>query len=116
MLFLVFQLGTDRYAIEAHQVIEVLHLVNLKHIPQAPSGVAGIFDYHGASVPLIDLAELAVGEPSRRWMSTRIIVVNYGPRFRFRGEHNHRPGCSCPDGKSEIGPAGRLLATIARFD
>ena len=77
MLFLVFQLGKDRYAIEAHQVIEVLHLVNLKQIPQAPAGVAGIFDYHGASVPLIDLAELALGKPSRRWMSTRIILVKY---------------------------------------
>ena len=78
MLFLVFQLGTDRYAIEAHQVIEVLHLVNLKQIPQAPSGVAGMFDYHGTSVPLIDLAELAMSKSSRRWMSTRIILVKYG--------------------------------------
>lgn len=78
MLFLVFQLGMDRYAIEAHQVVEVLHLVNLKQIPQAPSGVAGIFDYHGTSVPLIDLAELAVGKSARRWMSTRIILVKYG--------------------------------------
>ena len=66
MLFLVFQLGKDRYAIEAHQVIEVLHLVNVKQIPQAPAGVAGVFDYHGASVPLIDLAELALGKPSRQ--------------------------------------------------
>ena len=78
MLFLVFELGTDRYAIEAHQVIEVLHLVNFKQIPQAPSGVAGVFDYHSTSVPLIDLAELALGKPSRRWMSTRIILVKYG--------------------------------------
>jgi CheW-like domain len=36
MLFLVFQLGTDRYAIEAAQVVEVLPLVNAKHIPRAP--------------------------------------------------------------------------------
>jgi chemotaxis-related protein WspB len=76
MLFLIFQLGTDRYAIEATQVIEVLPLVNLKHIPRAPMGVAGIFDYHGTPVPLIDLAELAGGTPSRKWMSTRIILVN----------------------------------------
>ena len=53
MLFLVFQLGKDRYAIEAHQVIEILHLVNVKQIPRAPAGVAGVFDYHGASVPLM---------------------------------------------------------------
>jgi chemotaxis-related protein WspB len=77
MLFLVFQLGTDRYAIEAEQVVEVLPLVKPKHIPRAPPGVAGVFDYHGAPVPLIDLAELALGKSSRKWMSTRIILVNY---------------------------------------
>jgi len=78
MLFLVFQLGKDRYAIEARQVIEILHLVNVKQIPLAPAGVAGVFDYHGASVPLIDLAEMVLGSHSRQWMSTRIILVKYG--------------------------------------
>jgi chemotaxis-related protein WspB len=80
MLFLIFQLGTDRYAIEAADVVEILPLVHSKHIPRAPPGVAGIFDYHGAPVPLIDLAELALGKPSRRWMSTRIILINYRQR------------------------------------
>ena len=77
MLFLVFQLGPDRYAIEAAHVVEVLPLVNSKHIPRAPLGVAGVFDYHGTPVPLIDFTELAQGTPSRKWMSTRIILVNY---------------------------------------
>jgi chemotaxis-related protein WspB len=77
MLFLVFQVGPDRYAIEAAQVVEVLPLVNSKHIPRAPLGVAGVFDYHGTPVPLIDFTELAQGTPSRKWLSTRIIVVNY---------------------------------------
>jgi chemotaxis-related protein WspB len=77
MLFLMFQLGTDRYAIDAADVVEVLPLVHAKRIPQSPPGVAGVFDYHGAPVPLIDLAELALGKPSRRWMSTRIILINY---------------------------------------
>jgi len=63
MLFLVFQLGPDRYAIEAAQVVEVLPLVNSKHIPRAPLGVAGVFDYHGTPVPLIDFTELAQGTP-----------------------------------------------------
>jgi chemotaxis-related protein WspB len=77
MLFLVFQLGADRYAIEAAQVAEVLPVVESKHILRAPLGVAGVFDYHGAPVPLVDLAELALGVPSRKWMSTRVILVNY---------------------------------------
>jgi chemotaxis-related protein WspB len=77
MLFLTFRLGSDRYAVEATQVVEVLPLVNWKCLPHAPAGVAGIIDYRGAFVPLVDLTELAMGKPSRRWMSTRIIVVNY---------------------------------------
>jgi chemotaxis-related protein WspB len=77
MLYLIFHLGQDRYAIETTQVVEVLPLVQVKQIPQALAGVAGLFDYHGTPIPLIDLAELALGKPSRRWMSTRIILVNY---------------------------------------
>ena len=85
MLFLIFQLGTDRYAIEAAQVVEVLPLVNTKQIPRAPLGVAGVFDYHGTPVPLIDLSELVMGTPSRKWMSTRIILVNH--RGKLGGTH-----------------------------
>ena len=75
MLFLIFQLGDDRYAIPAKQVIEVLPLVKAKRIPQSPAGLVGLFNYHGAPVPLIDLTELACGQPAGRWMSTRILVI-----------------------------------------
>ena len=88
MLFLVFRLGTDRYAIEAAQVVEVLPLVHAKHIPRAPLGVAGVFDYHGTPVPLIDLTELALGTLSQKWMSTRIILVSY----REKSGHTHLLG------------------------
>jgi chemotaxis-related protein WspB len=77
MLFLLFQLGKDRYALEARQVVEVLPLVNFKRIPNAPSSVAGIFNFHGTPVPLIDLTEMALGRPSRATMSTRIVLANY---------------------------------------
>ena len=77
MLFLVFQIGRDRYALDTTQVVEVLPLVTHKNMPQAAAGVAGAFTYHGAPVPLIDLAELSLGNPSRMLMSTRIILVKY---------------------------------------
>ena len=77
MLFLLFQLGTDRYALDASQVAEVLPLVSLKHIPQAPLGVAGVFNYHGAPVPVIDINELTLGWPAQRRLSTRILLVHY---------------------------------------
>ena len=77
MLFLLFQLGKDRYALAATQVVEVLPLIHLKRIPKAPRSVAGVFNYHGRPVPLIDLTELAFERPSQAKMSTRIILTNY---------------------------------------
>ena len=40
MLFLLFQLGNDRYVLEASRVVEVVPLLALKQLPQAPEGVA----------------------------------------------------------------------------
>jgi chemotaxis-related protein WspB len=77
MLFLLFHIGTERYVLEASRVIEVLPLVNLKKIPQAPKGFAGLMNYRGRPVPAIDLCELTLGEPARERLSTRIILVKY---------------------------------------
>ena len=73
----MFQLGKERYALEASRVVEVAPLLALKRLPQAPKGVAGIFNYRGCPVPALDLSELALGVPSSERLSTRIIVVNY---------------------------------------
>jgi chemotaxis-related protein WspB len=77
MLFLLFQLGKDRYALETGQIEAVLPLLNIKQIPQAPAGVAGVFNYHGAPVPVIDLSQLALNRPAQQRLSTRIILVHY---------------------------------------
>jgi len=77
MLFLQFQLGKDRYALDSSQVVEVLPLLGIKQIPQAPAGVAGAFNYRGEPVPVIDLSQLALGRPARLHMSTRVIIVRH---------------------------------------
>jgi len=77
MLFLLFQLGKDRYALQASHVIEVMPLVAMKRIPNAARGVAGIFNHRGRPVPAIDLSELTLGTPAVERLSTRIILVNY---------------------------------------
>lgn len=77
MLFLLFQLGGDRYAVEASKIATVLPLVAPKAIPQAPPAVVGAFDYRGTPVPLIDLSVLAIGRPSQPRRSTRILVADY---------------------------------------
>ena len=77
MLFLLFQLGNDRYALEVTRVVEVVPLLALKQLPQAPRGVAGIFNYRGRPVPAIDLSELSLGRPASERLSTRIIIIKY---------------------------------------
>jgi chemotaxis-related protein WspB len=77
MLFLLLQLGADRYALDASQVTEILPLVGVKKIPQAPAGVAGLFDFRGTAVPVVDLSELILGRPAEQRLSTRIILVRY---------------------------------------
>ena len=77
MLFLLFQLGQDRYAIEAQRAVEVVPLLELKRIPHAPTGVAGIINYRGRPVPTIDLCALTLGRPAREKLSTRIIVMRH---------------------------------------
>ena len=81
MLFLLMQLDGDRYALDIRQVAAVLPLVELRTVPGAPDAVAGIIDYGGAPVPVIDLARLLANRPAHRRLGTRIVLV------RYEGEH-----------------------------
>lgn len=77
MVYLLFQIGADRYVLGAARIATVEPLVRLKRIPGAAAGVAGVFDYHGAPVPVVDLSAMALGSRAPESMSTRIIVVHY---------------------------------------
>ena len=77
MLFLVFELGKDRYALDVRQIAEVLPLVAVKKIPRAPKAMNGLFIYRGAPVPVIDLSQLTLGRPSANRLSTRLVLVHY---------------------------------------
>lgn len=77
MLFLLFKLDDDRYAIEAEKVASVLPLVNAKKIPRAPVAISGAFTHRGEAVPLIDLSRITLGRPAQRRLSTRVVVVHY---------------------------------------
>jgi chemotaxis-related protein WspB len=78
MLFVIFHCGESRYALNASNVVEVLPLVHWTPVTDTPADVAGIFNYHGVAIPLVDLSERLARRPSRNWMSTRIIVIQRG--------------------------------------
>jgi len=77
MVYLSFQIGADRYALESSGIVSVEPCVRLKRIPQAVAGVAGVFNYHGEPVPVVDLSAMALGQPAQESLSTRMIVVRY---------------------------------------
>jgi chemotaxis-related protein WspB len=91
MLFVQFTLDTDRYVLDSSQIERMLPLVPLKTMPGVPAWVAGIFEYEGAPVPVIDLAALALGRRSHERLSTRLALVHY-PHKTAAGVEQRRLG------------------------
>lgn len=77
MLMLLFSVSNDLYALDSSQVVEVIPRVILRKIYHAPFYVAGLFNYRGTIVPVIDLCHLIQNKPSCPYLSTRIIMVSY---------------------------------------
>ena len=77
MLMVVFRLGHERYAVRADCVVEIVPLVALKLLPQAPPYVAGLFNYRARVTPVIDLCKLALGRRCEDFLSSRIILIDY---------------------------------------
>jgi chemotaxis-related protein WspB len=77
MLVLQFRVGGDYFGLEGKTIIEVAPLAALRKVPHAADYVAGLFNYRGRLVPVIDLSALLSAVPSRPLMSTRIILVHY---------------------------------------
>ena len=75
MLYLLFQIGDVRYALDTATVLEIVPRVALRPVLHAPRGVAGLLDYHEAPVPVLDLCEMATGQPAQTRFSTRLILV-----------------------------------------
>jgi len=75
MLLLLFELENGRYALDSNHVVEVVPLVKLKKIPVAPDFVAGLMNYRGDGIPVLDLGKFIDGVAAENKFSTRIIIV-----------------------------------------
>jgi len=79
MLLLTFRAAENLYAIDVIRVVEVVPRIDLRRLPHAPGFLAGVFDYRGTLVPVVDLGVLLGSESCREQLSTRIILVNSRP-------------------------------------
>lgn len=75
MLAVVWEVGEERFTIDASQVVEVVPVVALHRAAGMPVWVLGLGDYHGRLIPILDGARLVevAAEPSR--LGSRILVV-----------------------------------------
>ena len=75
MLCLSFQIGKEQYALRATEIVEVLPVVTLRPVPGAPGYLAGMLDYRGRLLPVVDLNRLGGGTACRASASTRILLT-----------------------------------------
>jgi chemotaxis signal transduction protein len=76
---IVFALGQARYAVELRWVREVFTAGHVTPVPHAPDAVAGVVNYRGAVMPLLDL-DAVLGrrsgvQPARAGESALLIEV-----------------------------------------
>jgi chemotaxis-related protein WspB len=76
MLLLVFRVNGEEYAVEAARVVEVVPRLELRALPHGPEGLAGLLRYRKRMVPVIDLGIVLGNRPSRRMLSTRIVLLD----------------------------------------
>ena len=76
-LYLLFRIGSERYALHATDVVRVLPRLHLKPIACAPVWVAGVFAHGEVLVPVIDISTLTFGLPAAARPSTRLVLVYY---------------------------------------
>jgi len=76
---LLFYVGTDLFACDAEEVMEVVPNVKLKHIAGLSTFVAGVLNFGGSSVPIIDFCQLLAKRKCLDCMHTRIILFKKDP-------------------------------------
>jgi chemotaxis-related protein WspB len=96
MLLLTFKAAANLYAVDVTHVIEVVPRVDLRRLPHAPDFIAGLFDYRGTVVPVIDLGIRLGSEGCRDRLSTRIILVDSRP-----ADHNLQEAAGDPDSHAQ---------------
>lgn len=77
LLVLVFAAGANRYALATKGIIEVLPVIALRPLPDLPPEIAGLLDFRGTVVPVIDVNRMLLGSPCPDLLSSRIILHRY---------------------------------------
>lgn len=74
--YLAFALGNERYGVEILKVQEIIGVIKITEVPQAPGHIKGVINLRGKIIPVVDL-RLKIGMEEREYdEKTCFIVVN----------------------------------------
>lgn len=73
--YIVFELKSNLYAIDIHNVIEVINIPQIDIPQNTPKGVIGIFNYNGNMINVVDLCPLIGFEPNEFTINNQLIIV-----------------------------------------
>lgn len=84
MLAVVWEVGEERFATDASEVVEVVPVVELHRVSGMPEWVLGLGDYHGRLVPILDAAWLVDRPRPAARLGSRVLVLEVSVRGERR--------------------------------
>jgi len=72
----VLRLGAARYVIPMAQVAEVVHVPPITRVPASPGWLAGVANWRGRVLPVLDLRPLLGAEAVPLATSARLVIVS----------------------------------------
>lgn len=76
---LPFKIGYETYALNLIEIQEIVENRTIYPFPAAPQAVAGVIDFHGRIVPVVDLAVLLGFPPGHIGQRLIVLVNDRGP-------------------------------------
>jgi chemotaxis-related protein WspB len=117
MLLLTFQAAGQLYAVDAARIVEVVPRVNLRRLPHAPAFLAGVFEYRGDVVSVVDLGVLLGADPSPGRLNTRIILVDRAASAsREVADEGDAEASSKPRRRSLLGLIAEQVSDLSSVD
>jgi|SRR5690606_16501556 Chemotaxis signal transduction protein len=71
----VFKLAGEYYAVDIHQVREIIRVPEITRVPRTPDFVEGVINLRGSVIPIIDLRKRFGLEAAQASDEQRIVVV-----------------------------------------
>lgn len=76
LALLVFKVDHHLYGLSVTSVVRIIEMVTITPLPGAPEVIEGIINFHGKTVPLMDLCRRFKGQPCVYGLYTPIILVD----------------------------------------